>query len=524
MFGESVELYTYIIVDDEIIIRQGFIAKVSQATALPMKCAGEASNGIEALELIAKARPDIVITDMKMSGMDGMEFLEKLNQQYPQIPVIVISGYKLFDYVRQAIEKHAVGYVLKPFSSEEIAEQIKKAIGQLESQNHVIQLQQEVGLFEEKKKQEAFINALLYPWTEDTKASFLANGYQLEWEYLLLTITTNRQDLVYHLKELCRDSGGLFHPYLLENPLDKFQSLALLHCPKGERNLSNAAELLAAEVSGLAGDGHLIICISRPIRKAKDLHALFQENNEILKNIHLTGRVHILHDKEQSEVKTFLSEEEIQDMFMDMKYHTGKTLDLLKSFFESIDPQKYSLGAIQEVCKSLLEKVNEYAAQNQVEVCDLTESFYRKYLFCDSIEVIRADFTAYINAALNAVHLKKKGQENLLWSMKDYIDKNYRRKLTLQMISSRFYVSPACCSTLLKENLNMTFNDYINDIRLQRAKQLLSETSLSVNKISDEVGYSNPKYFFKIFKIYSGSTPLEYRSQNSYGMNESIKH
>jgi YesN/AraC family two-component response regulator len=308
----------------------------------------------------------------------------------------------------------------------------------------------------------------------------------------------------------------------MQNPSDKFQSLVLLYCPKGEKNLSNAAELLAAEISGLAEDNYLITCISRPIQEAKDLHALFDENKEALKNIHLTGRVHILHDKEQSEEKTFLSEEEIQDMFIDMKYHTGKTLDLLNSFFESMDPQKYSLGVIEAACKSLLEKVNEYAAQNQVEICDLTEHFYHNYLFSDGIKKIKTDFTEYIHSTLNAVHLKENDQENLLRLIKNYIDKNYRKKLTLQLLASRFYISPAFCSTLLKENLNMTFNDYINEIRLQKAKQLLSETSLSVNKISDEIGYSNPKYFFKIFKIHSGFTPLEYRSQN--GMSESIKH
>jgi YesN/AraC family two-component response regulator len=108
--------------------------------------------------------------------------------------------------------------------------------------------------------------------------------------------------------------------------------------------------------------------------------------------------------------------------------------------------------------------------------------------------------------------------------MKEYIDKNYRKKLTLQMIASRFYISPASCSFLLKESLNMTFNDYINAIRLQKAKQLLSETNLSVNKISDEVGYSNPKYFFKIFKTYSGFTPLEYRFKNNTEVSEKNQH
>lgn len=512
-------MYTFIIVDDEVLIRKGFLAKVSQIGNLPVQCVGEASNGTEALELIEQKKPDIVITDMKMSGMDGMELLEKLAERYPKIPVIVISGYKLFDYVKQAIEKHAVGYVLKPFSAEEISEQIHKAISRMESQNHVLQLQQEVALFEQRKKQEALVNALLYSWNGDIREAFYTNGFQLEWEYLLVTITTNRQNFVCHL-----NTFQALPFYVMENPLDKFQSLVLLHCPKGEKNLSNAAELLAAEISGLAEDSYMVICISRPVQNAENLHTIFVENENSLKNIFLNARVHVLHGKEQLKPQMFLSEEEIQKIFIDIKYHTCKSRELLSRFFDKLNQQKYSLGAIEEACKSLLQKVNEYAEQHQVETRDLTEHFFRTYLFCDSIKEIQADFTQYIHDTLNVIHLKEKDQENLLRLMKEYIDKNYKKKLTLQMIASRFYISPASCSSLLKESLNMTFNDYINELRLRKARQLLSETSLGVNKISDEVGYSNPKYFFKIFKTYSGVTPLEYRSKNSTGLPETMQH
>lgn len=515
-------MYTYIIVDDEMIIRRGCIAKISQAAALSVECAGEASNGFEALELVEKTKPDIVITDMKMAGMDGIEFLEKLSVSHPKIPVIVISGYRLFDYVKKAIEKHAIGYVLKPFSSEEIAEQIRKAIDQLESRNRVIQLQQEVAYFEQKKKQEAILNAIIHPWSEGTAVSLLANGYELGREYLFLTITTERQNVGPRLEELCGKLPALY--CVVGNPQDKFQYLLLLHCAPGAVCLSAIAESLAEEISGLADGSHLIICVSRTIQKADGLNQLFLENNQLLRHVFLTERVCILRSKNQREEQPLLNEEEIQSLFLNMKYHTCKTLGLLEKFFKSIDLQKHTLGSIEAVCGRLLEKVNEYAAQNQVETRDLAKHFCRNYLFSNSIEKIQADFTEYIHSTMSTVHLKEKDQENLLRLVKDYIEKNYKKKLTLQVIASKFYISPACCSNLLKENLNMTFNDYLSHIRIQKAKQLLSETSLSVNKISDEVGYSNPKYFFKIFKIYSGFTPLEYRSKNNYDMYDSIRH
>jgi len=506
-----VELYTYIIVDDEMIIRQGCIAKLRQIPSLPVEFVGEASNGLEALALIEKMHPDIVITDMKMSGMDGMEFLERLDEQYPNILVIVISGYKLFDYVKQAIEKHAVGYVLKPFSAEEIGEQMRKAIEQLESRSHVQHLQQEVANFAQK---EFFLNTILHPWWEGTSASFHENDQMWNQEYLLLTVTTERMDFTEKLESLC--SGQLPFPcFVMENPLNKQQNLILLHGAKGQADLSGVAEQLAMQIGAMTQEKRLTICISRVVQKPAQLHSIYQENESLLGRVYLTDHIRVLHFDENKSVQPLISEENIQRWFLEMRYHTNKIPELLQKFFASFDVKRHSLGEIAATCESLLEKVNECASRSQIEVSSLTGNFCRKYLFCRNLDRILSDLTDYIHSVLNAVHMKETDQETLIQQLKEYIEKNYRKKLTLQMIASRFYISPACCSNLLKENLNMTFNDYLSDIRINKAKKLLTETNLSVNKISDEVGYSNPKYFFKIFKVYSGFTPLEYRTQKN---------
>ena len=109
-------MYTYVIIDDEAIIRKGLISRISSITSEEYRCVGEAANGIQGLSLIKENKPDIIITDMKMGRMGGEELLQRLSSVAPDIPVIVISGYKNFDYVKTAIEKNAVGYLLKPFS------------------------------------------------------------------------------------------------------------------------------------------------------------------------------------------------------------------------------------------------------------------------------------------------------------------------------------------------------------------------------------------------------------------------
>ena len=108
-------MYTYIVIDDESLIRKGTIKKL-QPMEDRITCIGEADNGKAGIELIQEVHPDIVILDMQMPIMGGKELLPYLAENYPDMPLIVISGYRDFDYVKQAISAAAIDYILKPFS------------------------------------------------------------------------------------------------------------------------------------------------------------------------------------------------------------------------------------------------------------------------------------------------------------------------------------------------------------------------------------------------------------------------
>ena len=124
-------MYTYIVIDDESLIRKGTIKKL-QPMEDRITCIGEADNGKAGIELIQEVHPDIVILDMQMPIMGGKELLPYLAENYPDMPLIVISGYRDFDYVKQAISAAAIDYILKPFSKEAIQDCISRAIERLE--------------------------------------------------------------------------------------------------------------------------------------------------------------------------------------------------------------------------------------------------------------------------------------------------------------------------------------------------------------------------------------------------------
>ena len=112
-------MYTYIIVDDESLIRKGTIKKLSPMSDL-VQCIGEADEGQAGIRLIEAQKPDFVILDMQMPGMDGTQLLGYLSEHYPDMPLIVISGFRDFDYIKTAISADAIDYILKPFEPEEL--------------------------------------------------------------------------------------------------------------------------------------------------------------------------------------------------------------------------------------------------------------------------------------------------------------------------------------------------------------------------------------------------------------------
>ena len=125
-------MYQFLIADDEILIRKGTLKKIEKLD-LPIHCAFEAGNGKEALTYLETNPVDFVITDMDMPEFDGVQFLDYLKKQFPEMPIIVISGHQNFSYLQKAIQANAINYILKPFSRDDIQKSLLDVIAILDN-------------------------------------------------------------------------------------------------------------------------------------------------------------------------------------------------------------------------------------------------------------------------------------------------------------------------------------------------------------------------------------------------------
>ena len=139
-------MYRFILIDDEELIRKGTLKKLEPLSDL-IVCVGEADNGQSAVKMIEEVKPDFVITDMQMPVMHGLDLLPYLVGHHPDISLIVISGFRDFDYIKMAISSNAVEYLLKPFSAEDIQKTVKELIASFESKskltNHIRSIEEE---------------------------------------------------------------------------------------------------------------------------------------------------------------------------------------------------------------------------------------------------------------------------------------------------------------------------------------------------------------------------------------------
>lgn len=503
-------MYTYIIIDDERLIRLGLISKVKEITSEKFECIGEAENGQGGLKLLEEIEPDIIITDMKMAKMDGVEFLQKLCEKYPNIPVIVISGYKAFDYMSQAIEHGVVGYVLKPFSTEEIEKQLLKAISRIEQQNHITKMQEKISNLEQTREDMEFVKIITEPWNEESEQT---KGLCRDNWHVLINLYTNVSDEMNILRECMKGIWQKEDYACFENTALPGQYLILFSAqekPEAERIRNEIPGFLSA-MKIRNHSGKFYAAVSSCMKDIAQIHRAYQGNEKMLKEVCLNESVKFFYDGEVSlrNKKTY-TDDEIQNLMVMIKYEPEGSQKAMKRFFERFSTQD-TLKDIGASCKKILSRIDEWALENQVETDDIMGVFYQRYRFCDSIEKMEKEISGYANLISLSIQRKSYSDDYIYEQMCKYIRENYYKKITLQTLETRFYLSAAQCSNILKKYMKKGLNVYLMEIRIEKAKELLDKTSMSVEQISKEVGYPNPKYFFRMFKQATTFTPIEYR-------------
>lgn len=513
-----------LVVEDEYIMRQGIKHLLNWGDE-GFEIVGEANNGREGLALAEKLHPHIVLTDVVMPGMDGIELTTALHHRWPQIQVIVLSGYSDFAYVRGTFQNGAVDYVLKPtLNPADLLKTMKRAAGRIPGMS--LQSGREASL-------SWGIGQLLLGFeTEDcmqlVRRAFPADCFCLFGMNVARVCGPGHEELQKQGDLLARSASEFLKdiPFVQLDAEDAMLML-LLNFAQGEYARTVVALRHMAEAMAHS-EPRVFYVTSEPfagIERLRDVYrGGFQQNTE--RAFYYKGR-------------PFMAAEDFRGAPQPPRFDDARfgqyveTMQFDKAFSQLRDcvEESLSLHALDELELKTLVQNSFLRVFSALEDRGLNADNLA-YLKRDSLTKIQAvhyadEFSRAFHIILEDLEaiLKKYdvcSQNATMQQILQYIDSHFAQTLSLKELAAHFNFNYYYLSTYFHTHHQEGFIEYLNRKRVQRAAELLQGSRLSVSEICRQVGYGDQSYFSKVFKRTMQCTPREYRRRGK-GNGEEVK-
>lgn len=521
------------VVDDETEIRSNVIKKINWEDNGIQIC-GEASNGKETIELLEEASPDILIVDIRMPIMDGLELTEYLAKYKPHLKIIILSGYDDFSYAQRALKFGAFDYLLKPSRAQDILDAVIKTKTSIENErsheslflNTKQQLSEAIPLAKEKILTKLIYNQLLD--LDYINENFNKLGITLNSNRLIAFIIHINDFML--IKSVTEDSIALMK-YKIKNMISETLSpscnheiledlddyIIILNEPDNNCLLPLIHLLKEKIYTYLLSD--ITIGIGRIKEDITSLYLSINEAKEALKaSFYLGSNIIICFDEIENIYKSNMSYPvETEKKILDCLKPANNIEDLeiqFREFFNSLHIGSIPKDYIIKACISLLLSVYKYCIEKNIDtdiILGAGLSYLDEIYSIHNIDELKDKIWGILISVRKNTTANKSTNRLVLMATK-YIKDNYMNDINLEILASNLYVTPSYLSMLFKNTLDMNFVDYLNKIRIEKACELLQDIRYKTYEISDLVGYNDVKYFSYIFKKVTGLTTSQYKN------------
>lgn len=532
------------LVEDEVVMRNGIKNNIPWAEE-GFEFVGEASDGELAYPLIKKEKPDILITDIKMPFMDGLELSRIVKKELPQIRILILTGYNEFDYAKTAIDIGIARYLLKPISSAKLLEAVKEVGEQIEKEQeqsrmlerYQKEMEENVHLEQQKLWNELIANKLstaeLLEGGQKVGMDFTAYAYQV----FLFKITQGgdatggSRDFIDVSGKITQLAGTWENVLTFDRSPEGWVFLIKAQSDGeiGERLRACSQALVDvvspyAEVEYFGGVGtvvHRLGDIPGSYQEAGKAFAgrFFTSPNQIICPADVIRLHNRVEDKiDVSNIRSKKAERELVERFLrsgtaeeagsfvegyfldiggqnvqSMLYRQYVMMDLYFSAVDFLQSMKIETEELPEYCRDVSEMV-----MNATTLQSMQDQIGT--LFCETMK-------------LRDRHSMKK-YSAILEEARQFIRENYQREdMSLNTVASNVNISPSYFSAIFSAETGQTFVEYLTQVRLEKAKELLMCSSMRTAEIGYEVGYKDAHYFSYIFKKVVGCSPKEYKNR-----------
>ena len=540
--GEKVSKYKIILVDDEEEIRQGMIKRIDWE-GLGFTVVGEAENGIEALDIIDKTSPDIVITDIRMPFMDGIKLSENIKFRFPTTKVVIISGFDAFEYAQTAIELGVLRYILKPINSKEMSELLTEMKVTLDEERHS---KNDIQALKQNYKKslpilkERFLNHWLEDYVDMDIIEESIDTFELQSLTNELAVAVIRPDdqpkkdaditliknkvllnvAIFNICEEIVKENNLGIIFMRTNEIVILISLGEGELPKTSNRISIGLEQIRTSI-----EKYLSVTVTIGVGNAcHNLSILYKSYASALSALDYTimlgnNKIIYLDDIEPSG-REELKLDEVDERALLMAIKLGspedikKTIDMLTG---RIDGMQLYLKDYQLYIIDILSIILNFVTSMELDwdlVWDKKDNFLLEINKLKTKERINAWlFDICIKISNELAQTRNHNKNDLIEKAKDYIHQHYSDEdLNAEKLCDILHISTNYFSSLFKKETGLTFTTYLTQIRIDQAKKLLRNTDLKTFDIGNQVGYSQGHYFSYVFKKNTGVSPTEYRN------------
>ncbi|HOV40623.1 MAG TPA: response regulator [Oscillospiraceae bacterium] len=518
--------------EDEYVVREGIKNNINWAEE-GFSFVGEAGDGETALPMIMDLKPDILITDIKMPFMDGFELSRLAVKKLPGIKILILTGYGEFEYAREAIKIGAADYILKPVSSSQLLSAIKQVAERIEREREEKQLllyyEQEM---RENQKLERFkFFDLLLQGGNASAAELLEKAERLGLDliahcYCVLSFHISfKEDFSSDLLAICALSQKAEEAFKEVNEVCFFEKSAdwwiFIIKAQSEQMLRKYAEDCIEKLKRIMESGcyEYFGGFGNPVFRLCDIWKSYRDSGKACARRHFPG------------ANKFVFYENIECEDFDVKcalpFERSYVMNFLNNGIEDeVEPfvENYFNPEVFEGLKSVL--FRQYVL-TEVYLC--TFGFLQKCgmekLFADegislgeaskhiySLEDAVCEIKKLLLAGIKGREKSEKGKcSDIVKKAKEYIENHFDEDISLNLAAASVNLSPSYFSALFSQEAGCTFIEYLTDVRMQKAAQLLSDTDMKIVDIGFEIGYRDSHYFASIFKKTFGCTPKEYR-------------
>ncbi len=524
-----------LIVDDEPTHIQGLVRYIKWKE-LGYDVPFTAESGHEALDIIRNASIDVLISDVSMPVMTGIELVAKAKAVQPQLQVVMISGYNEFEFVQEAMNVGAHAYVLKPIKVEEVESKLtgfRKTLTKLKQiENQAQELQQKVSSSLDIVR-ERFVSdvigvadihvEMLQSWgnllelpSNNQEIGLIVLGY----DHFHSSVQDARERVVISngfLKTVHIGLSDYDHVYVAKTGTDEIVALHINLSPLERASIEKQFAFIQNVMHEQYGS-KVTIGNSRVCKAWEDVPSLYKEVKFMMARFRLMEGGQILHyDRlDESEFQQFRLREEIIPEIIQLTENAPdahKVVDYVNTVFDMLLPQASTLFTyIQAFGMALLSELVRKQTWNKELGGEMNLEMWQKLIDCRSEAQIREVVLDYIQRHMvNEKKSEASHRHNLIGKVSEYLESHFQEPITVKQIAEIHHLNASYLSVLFKKEMGKTISDFLQETRMNKAKELLNNPSIKVYEVSEQVGFQTSAYFSYLFKKTTGYTPQEYR-------------